>query len=39
VGLGALFADEHVTWPLIAAMVVILAGVALVVFAHARGRR
>jgi drug/metabolite transporter (DMT)-like permease len=36
VGLGALFADEHVTWPLVAAMVVILAGVAMVVIAHAR---
>ena len=38
VGLGALFADERVTWPLVAAMVVILAGVAMVVLAHARRR-
>jgi drug/metabolite transporter (DMT)-like permease len=38
VGLGALFADEHVTWPLLAAMAVILAGVAMVVIAHARRR-
>jgi drug/metabolite transporter (DMT)-like permease len=38
VGLGALFADERVTWPLVAAMAVILAGVALVVIAHARPR-
>jgi drug/metabolite transporter (DMT)-like permease len=36
VGLGALFAGERVTWPLVAAMVVILSGVALVVLAHAR---
>jgi len=38
VGLGALFAGERVTWPLVAAMVVILAGVALVVVAHTRRR-
>jgi drug/metabolite transporter (DMT)-like permease len=33
VALGVLFADEHVTWPLVAAMAVILAGVAMVVLA------
>jgi len=38
VGLGALFADERVTWPLVGAMVVILAGVAMVVLAHAKRR-
>lgn len=36
VGLGALFLDEHVTWPLVAAMGVILGGVALVVLGNAR---
>jgi drug/metabolite transporter (DMT)-like permease len=36
VGLGAAFAGEHVTWPLAAAMAVILAGVVLVVLGHAR---
>jgi drug/metabolite transporter (DMT)-like permease len=38
VALGALFAGERVTWPLVAAMAVILAGVALVVLSHARRR-
>ena len=38
VGLGALFAGEQVTWPLVGAMTVILAGVAMVVLAHARPR-
>jgi drug/metabolite transporter (DMT)-like permease len=38
VALGALFADEHVTWPLVGAMAIILAGVAMVVLAHARRR-
>jgi drug/metabolite transporter (DMT)-like permease len=38
VALGALFAGEHVTWPLVGAMVIILSGVALVVLGHARRR-
>jgi len=38
VALGVAFAGEHVTWPLAAAMLVILAAVALVVLAHARRR-
>ena len=36
VGLGALFAGEAVTWPIVAAMTVILAGVALVMAGSAR---
>ena len=38
VGLGVAFAGEHVTWPLMAAMAVILAGVGMVVLGHARKR-
>jgi drug/metabolite transporter (DMT)-like permease len=38
VALGVAFAGEHVTWPLAAAMAVILAAVAMVVLGHARTR-
>jgi drug/metabolite transporter (DMT)-like permease len=38
VGLGVAFAGEHVTWPLAAAMAVILAAVAMVVLGHAKSR-
>jgi drug/metabolite transporter (DMT)-like permease len=38
VGLGVLFAGESVSWPIIAGMAVILAGVALVMLGHARER-
>ena len=38
IALGVAFAGEHVTWPLAAAMLVILAAVALVVLGHARKR-
>ena len=38
VGLGAAFAGEHVTWPLAAAMAVILSGVVMVMIGHARAR-
>ena len=38
IALGVAFAGEHVTWPLAAAMAVILAAVALVVLGHARKR-
>jgi drug/metabolite transporter (DMT)-like permease len=36
VGLGALFAGEGVSWPIVAGMLVILAGVGLVMLGHAR---
>ena len=38
VGLGVLFAGESASWPMVAGMAVILAGVALVMVGHARGR-
>ncbi len=38
VGLGVLFAGESVSWPIVAGMAVILAGVALVMLGHARER-
>jgi drug/metabolite transporter (DMT)-like permease len=38
VGLGALFAGESVTWPIVAGMAVILAGVGLVMVGSTRGK-
>ena len=38
VGLGVAFAGESASWPMVAGMAVILAGVALVMVGHARGR-
>jgi drug/metabolite transporter (DMT)-like permease len=38
VALGAMFAGERVSWPIVAGMTVILSGVALVVIGHARQR-